>query len=56
MKNPDGSIKVYLKSPPVEGRANEALREAMAEEFNVNKSRVRIIRGLRSRNKMVEIC
>ncbi len=56
VRNPDGSLKAYLKVPPVDGKANEALRELLAEEFCVSKSRVKIIRGEWSKNKVVEIC
>lgn len=56
VKNPDGSLKVYLRVPPVEGRANEALKEFLADEFGVRRSRVNIVRGQKTRNKVVEIC
>ncbi|MDR3078781.1 MAG: DUF167 domain-containing protein [Rickettsiales bacterium] len=48
-------IKVAVTAPPLEGRANEALRELLAAEYGVPKSRIRIIRGLTGRNKTVEI-
>lgn len=51
----DGSLTVYLKSPPVEGKANEELIERLAREYGVAKSSVRIKSGLSSRNKLVEI-
>lgn len=51
----DGSLAVYLKSPPVEGRANEELIARLAERYHVPKARVRIKSGAGSRNKLVEI-
>jgi uncharacterized protein len=51
----DGSLTVYLKSPPVEGKANAELIERLAERFGVPKSRVRIRSGQLSRNKLAEI-
>ena len=54
-EEPDGSLTVYLKSPPIEGRANEELVARVAEHFGVPKSRVRIKSGVASRNKLVEI-
>ena len=48
-------LKVKLTSPPVEGAANEQLIALMADEFNVKRSQIRIIRGQSSRNKVVEI-
>jgi uncharacterized protein YggU (UPF0235/DUF167 family) len=56
VKNPDGNLKVYLRVPPIGGRANEALREVLADEFGVAKSRVSIIRGQNRREKVVEVC
>lgn len=50
-----GSLVAHLKSPPVEGRANEELIEQLARRFGVPKARVRIRSGLASRNKLVEI-
>ncbi|MEK7403968.1 MAG: DUF167 domain-containing protein [Acidobacteriota bacterium] len=50
-----GGLVAYLKSPPVEGRANEELIAQLAARFGVPKSRVRIRSGLSSRSKLVEI-
>lgn len=54
-EEPGGALTVYLKSPPVEGKANAELIERLAERFGVPKSRVRVKSGLSSRNKLVEI-
>lgn len=51
----DGSLTVYLKSPPIEGRANDELIERLAGRFGVPKSRIRIKSGVASRHKLVEI-
>lgn len=51
----DGSLLVYLKSPPVEGKANAELIKLLAERFNVTKSQVHIKSGLSSKQKRVEI-
>ncbi len=53
--SPDGSLTAYLKSPPIEGRANEELIARLAEHFRVPKSRLRVRSGLASRNKLIEI-
>lgn len=50
-----GRLKVYLTAPAVEGKANSALIEFLAEHFNTKKSKISIIRGLTSREKVVEI-
>lgn len=48
-------LKIRLTSAPVDGAANEQLIEVISEELNVKKSSVRIIRGLSSRHKVIEI-
>ncbi len=50
-----GHLRVAVTAPPREGRANEAVREALAAHFGVPRSQVRIIRGGASRHKIVEI-
>jgi uncharacterized protein len=51
----DGSLTVYLKSPPVDGKANEELIKLLAEKFDVPKSHIRIKSGLSYRQKLIEI-
>ncbi len=48
-------MKVRLAAPPVEGRANEALVEFLAEHYGVPKRNVTIEAGLSSRQKRVVI-
>ncbi|NDJ24160.1 hypothetical protein GS682_21425 [Nostoc sp. B(2019)] len=54
-EQPDGSLIVYLKSPPVDGKANEELIKLLAEKFDVSKSYIKIKTGLSSRQKLIEI-
>jgi uncharacterized protein (TIGR00251 family) len=54
-KEEAGVIKVYLTTPPVDGKANAALIKFLAQHFNINTSRIDIIKGLKSRNKVVNI-
>lgn len=51
----DGSLIICLKSPPVEGKANQELIELLAKKFKVSKSQVSIKLGLSSKTKLVEI-
>ncbi len=48
-------LKVYLTAPAIEGRANEALIKILAAHFQVRKGDIRIVRGEKSRDKVVEI-
>ncbi len=50
-----GALKVRLAAPPVEGRANEALRALLAERLKIPIAAVRIVAGERSRTKRVEV-
>jgi uncharacterized protein (TIGR00251 family) len=50
-----GALKIRLQAPAVEGRANEALIDFLAELLKLPKSAVRILSGDRSRTKRVEI-
>ncbi|HAT04020.1 MAG TPA: YggU family protein [Candidatus Magasanikbacteria bacterium] len=51
----DGTLKVKLTAPPVDGKANRALIELLSEYFDVPKSKIKIVRGLTSKNKIIEI-
>lgn len=48
-------IKVYVKAQPVKGKANEEVIDLIAKHFNVRRGDVEIIRGERSRNKVIHI-
>lgn len=50
-----GALHVYVNEPPLEGRANRAVVEALAKYFQVSKSRVVMVKGARSRQKVFEI-
>ena len=51
----EGALKIRLTAPAVENRANEALREFLAELLKRPKSAVRILSGEHSRIKRVAI-
>lgn len=48
-------LKIRLTAPPLDDRANEALRCLLATRLKVPLSAVRIAAGERSRNKRVEV-
>jgi uncharacterized protein (TIGR00251 family) len=50
-----GALKVRLTAPPVDDRANTALRRLLAEHLNVPVSAVRIVAGEKSRTKRVAV-
>jgi uncharacterized protein (TIGR00251 family) len=49
------ALKISLTSPPIEGRANEACVEFLAEFLKVPRSSVTIAAGEASRNKVIRI-
>jgi uncharacterized protein len=51
----DGTWLARIKSPPVDGKANEELLRLIAERFEVRKARVSIKSGASSRLKLVQI-
>jgi uncharacterized protein (TIGR00251 family) len=50
-----GVLKIRLQAPALEGRANEALIEFLAQLLKTSKSAVRILSGERSHIKRLEI-
>jgi uncharacterized protein (TIGR00251 family) len=50
-----GALKVRLRAPALEDRANEALCEYLAEVLKTPKAAVRILSGHHSRSKRVEV-
>jgi len=51
----DGVTTVWLKAPPVDGKANAELIKLLAKTYKVSKSRVQIRTGASARLKRVEI-
>jgi uncharacterized protein YggU (UPF0235/DUF167 family) len=51
----ENNFVVSVKEKPEKGKANEAIRNALAVYFKVASSRVKIVSGHTSRNKIVEI-
>jgi uncharacterized protein len=49
------AYKLRLAAPPIDGKANEACIRFFAERFGVALSAVRIVQGLSSRTKVLEI-
>ena len=52
---PDGTYQVMVNAPPIEGKANEQVVEALAEHFDCPKRDITILKGSSGRLKIVEI-
>jgi uncharacterized protein (TIGR00251 family) len=55
VKEDSGGYKVYLTAAPVDGKANKALLEVLAGYLNVKRSRLKMIKGEKSRDKAIRI-
>jgi uncharacterized protein (TIGR00251 family) len=55
VQGPDGTWLAKLKSPPIDGKANEELVSLVAEHFKCRKAAVSIKSGASGRIKLVEI-
>ncbi len=51
----ENEFKVHVTAPPDKGKANRAMLELLADYFNAPVSRLRIVKGQGSRDKIVEI-
>jgi uncharacterized protein (TIGR00251 family) len=51
----DGTLRVRLAAPPVEGAANKALLELLAHILGVRTSNLEIIAGEKGRDKIVSV-
>jgi hypothetical protein len=50
-----GELHVYVSEPPLEGRANRAVIEALSKHFEVKRGNIILISGQKSKNKIFEI-
>ncbi len=55
-KMPNGTLKIELKAHPEKGRANKQLIDYLARELEVDRNRVKIIKGKKTRTKIIKIC
>lgn len=50
-----GVIQVRVTAPPVDGEANAALEKLIAKKLGIAKSKVKVIKGETSREKVLEV-
>lgn len=51
----DGVIRISVTARPEDGRATEAARDALAEALGVAKTRLLLVRGATSRDKLFRL-
>jgi uncharacterized protein (TIGR00251 family) len=49
------AVKIKVAAPAVEGKANEALLEFVAEKLHIHRRDITLISGEKSRDKLIEI-
>lgn len=51
----DGTVKIHLSAPPVDGEANEKLIEFLSEVLGTPKARIEIVAGATGRDKLISV-
>jgi uncharacterized protein len=51
----DGTVKVHLTAPPVEGKANESLLKFLAKVLDVPMRNLDIVAGAGGRDKLISV-
>ena len=51
----DGRLKIKLTAPPVEGEANQALINFLANLLELPRRNIKLLKGESSRHKLIEI-
>jgi len=51
----EGTIKIAVKAKPKDGEANRALIKFLSKKLKIDQSKIKIIAGFKSRNKLVSI-
>jgi len=51
----EANYTVYVKAPPIDGKANAAIVKMLASHFDVSQSLIEIISGHMARVKVVQI-
>ncbi|AZG44918.1 DUF167 domain-containing protein [Gordonia insulae] len=52
---PDGSVTIFVREPALEGRANKAVAELLANHLGVPKSKIALVGGATARTKRFRV-
>jgi len=56
IKKAEDKFEVHVKEKPHAGLANQAVIQLLASYFNMSLNKIKIIRGQKTPNKIIEIC
>ncbi len=51
----DNELTIYLRAKPHDGEANTALIKLLSKHFDIPKTSITVTRGIKSRNKIIEV-
>jgi len=54
-KTGQDSFEIWVKAKPIQGQANQAVRQLLAEYFHKQLADIRLIKGFRQRQKIIEV-
>lgn len=55
IKTDENHFKVYIKEPPIEGKANKAIVEVLSKNLKIPKSSILLKSGKKGKRKIFEI-
>ena len=55
IKKSEDSYEIKIKEKPIKGKANKAVLEALISFFKIPKSKIRLVKGAKKRNKLFKI-
>ncbi|HDQ88670.1 MAG TPA: DUF167 domain-containing protein, partial [candidate division WWE3 bacterium] len=50
-KDLEGNLHIYVREPPLEGRANQAITKALSDHLKIPNSHVNLVKGHKSKIK-----
>ena len=51
----DDQYIIRVSQPPIDGKANQAVIEILADYFDLSKSKIKMVKGEKSKTKVVEL-
>lgn len=55
MKTAEGVLHIYVATPPIDGKANEAVAKALAREYSVPVSHITLVHGHKAKQKVFDV-